>query len=551
MKGQADTTAQRISISTFAAGLLLGLSLGSGWTGLKSWMEDGAACGCPRMPLPVIPALSFQPPLPKHEYERHKHNDTHSHSSHGTGLDTIPLVRIGPNLRRFNSTLAEIEIERVSTLLRKGGDSFNASLATLFTNCWPNTLDTTVLHFSDNWNNLDAFVITGDIAAMWLRDSTNQVAPYLHLLSKTGPGQEKMIQLFVGVILRQAKSINIFPYANAFLYNSSDAPGWPSDKVHPQIPTDADIPTHEAKYELDSLCAFLKISNRVFESLSPSTKHHALRYIEDPVWIKAVQTVIDTMRIQQTGTLEELGKPAYKFQRMTDTATETLLLGGIGVPAKRVGLIKSQFRPSDDAATLPFNIASNAMATVELERLAKNLRNVDCHLKVAELAEDLAKEVRAAINQYGTIQHPKYGEIFAYEVDGYGSYYLMDDANVPSLLSLPYLGFIDSDDPLYLRTRKFILSDANPYFFAGSAGNGVGGPHCGLGMIWPMSIIMRGLTSTSKAEQKVCLDMLLSSATSTGFMHESFWKDDVEDFTRHHFAWANALLGEFVLKYVE
>lgn len=87
------------------------------------------------------------------------------------------------------------------------------------------------------------------------------------------------------------------------------------------------------------------------------------------------------------------------------------------------------------------------------------------------------------------------GKVFAFEVDGFGSAYFMDDANIPSLLSLPYLGYVDKNDPIYKNTRKFVLSEYNPYFFKGEAGEGIGGPHVGPGYIWPMSIIMRVYTS--------------------------------------------------------
>jgi meiotically up-regulated gene 157 (Mug157) protein len=152
------------------------------------------------------------------------------------------------------------------------------------------------------------------------------------------------------------------------------------------------------------------------------------------------------------------------------------------------------------------------------------------------------------LQQYATVDHKTFGKVYAYEVNGFGSYNLMDDANVPSLLSLPYLGAIKNTDPVYRNTRKLVLSGENPFFFSGSAGEGVGGPHVGQDMIWPMAITMRGLTSTSDAEIKSCIQLLQKTHAGTGFMHEAFHKDDPKKFSRKWFAWANTLFGEFLWK---
>ncbi|KAI9347341.1 hypothetical protein BDR26DRAFT_799681, partial [Obelidium mucronatum] len=454
---------------------------------------------------------------------------------------TIPESRVSPIHRRFNSTIVEQTIESMKQKLNSIGLT---NLGVLFENCWPNTLDTTVLHHDPIIP--DTFIITGDIPAMWLRDSTDQVTPYLPLLSSPSPPSE-LVKLFQGLILRQAKSINRYPYANAFLYNASDPPGWPSDRVYPPIPSNSDIPTHEAKYELDSLCAFLKISNSFFESLNDQNKDMSLVFLLNSDWARAVEMVLKVMRVQQRGTMEELGDPAYTFVRSGDVVTDSLMLNGVGVPAKRCGLIKSPFRSSDDAATFPFNIAANAMAAVELMNLAKLLDYFQLHSTISIEARELSSEIRSAIQTHGIVNHPVHGTLYAYEVDGFGSYYLMDDAGIPSLLSLPYLGFVSPHDPVYKTTRSFVLSDSNPYYFKGSAGEGVGGPHIGLGYIWPMGIIVRGITSVNETERRHCFEMLLASAEGTGFMHESYWMDNFQQFTRSHFAWVNGLLGEFVL----
>jgi meiotically up-regulated gene 157 (Mug157) protein len=168
--------------------------------------------------------------------------------------------------------------------------------------------------------------------------------------------------------------------------------------------------------------------------------------------------------------------------------------------------------------------------------------------KLANDCEALLRTVRPAVQQYARVQHQSFGEIWAYEVDGYGNHNFMDDANAPSLLSLPYLGCCDVQDPLYQRTRKFVLSKANPYFFEGSAAKGVGSPHTGLGDIWPMAIIMRALTSTDDREIVQCIQWLRDTTAGTDFMHESFDANNPAKFTRAWFAWANTLFGELILQ---
>ena len=167
--------------------------------------------------------------------------------------------------------------------------------------------------------------------------------------------------------------------------------------------------------------------------------------------------------------------------------------------------------------------------------------------KAAE-CKALADEVEAALKQYATYNHPEFGEIYAFEVDGFGNHMLMDDANAPSLLSLPYLSDVDVNDPVYQNTRRFVWSESNPYFFKGSAGEGIGGPHIGYDMVWPMSIMMKAFTSTDDAEIADCLRMLLATDAGTVFIHESFNKNDAADFTRPWFAWQNTLFGELIVK---
>jgi meiotically up-regulated gene 157 (Mug157) protein len=411
-------------------------------------------------------------------------------------------------------------------------------LARLFRNCFPNTLDTTV-GFYDR-DQPSTFIITGDISAMWLRDSTNQVLPYLPFVTDD-PELENMI---CGVVLRQAEYVSTDSYANAFNLEVNGN-GHQDDTRVPKMTR----MVFEGKYELDSLAAFLKLSYGLYNASESSQ----CMMKKTDLWLNAVRRVFETIKEQQAGSLEELPNPPYQFMRNTEIATDTLMIAGKGVPAKRIGMSKSHFRPSDDASTLPFPIGANAMAVIELRHVAEILKSDDFQeLKEAKSLsvdmENLAAEIERAIYELGVISRNG-KRFFAYEIDGYGSQYFMDDANIPSLLSLPYLGFIEKNDPLYLETRSRILSSENPYFFKGSAGEGVGGPHIGLGYIWPMSVITRALTSQDDAEIMDCLEILKRSSTSIGipYMHESFWKDDPSKFTRPWFAWANTLFGELIL----
>ncbi len=422
--------------------------------------------------------------------------------------------------RCFSSPVIEDIVEEVSAKIA------DPKLAALFGNCFPNTLDTTVTVGTDSAGRPDTFVITGDIDAMWLRDSTNQVWPYLPYVTQD-PALNTLIQ---GVIVRQVACVLADPYANAFNRTPHQSE-WVSD--HTAMTDDL----HERKYELDSLCAVLRLASGYYE-VSRDTSCFDAR------WHDAMRLIIATIKSEQAGSDEP---QVYRFQRMSPRPTETLAGNGYGQPAARCGLSKSPFRPSDDAALLPFLVPANAMAVACLKRLAA-LWTALGHPEDAAGASALAAEIDAAIRAHAVVTHPQFGEIFAYEVDGFGSHYLMDDGNVPSLLSLPYLGYCRADDPVYVNTRAFVLSPANPYYASGAAGSGVGSPHTGLGTIWPMSLMMQGLTSSSDTEVRACLQTLRDTDAGTGFMHESFWKDDAADYSRPWFAWANTLFGELILR---
>ncbi|MDR3738594.1 MAG: glycoside hydrolase family 125 protein [Terracidiphilus sp.] len=399
-------------------------------------------------------------------------------------------------------------------------------LAELFVNCFPNTLDTTVEPGKFE-GKPDTAVITGDIAAMWLRDSSAQVWPYLPLAAK----DLELRALLEGVIRRQARCILIDPYANAFMADLSAPPlKWSREDK-----TDLKQGVGERKYELDSLCYPIRLSYGYWKKTGGTEPF-------DARWHQAMRTVVRTMREQQRK--DSLGP--YHFQREALTPTETLNEGGYGNPVNPVGLICSGFRPSDDACIYPFLVPSNLFAVSALGWLAEMAQAILHDTALATEASALADEVRKALAKHATAQTAE-GTIWAFEVDGFGGQALMDDANVPSLLALPYLG-CSPDAALYARTRAFVWSKRNPWFFRGTAGEGIGGPHVGKNMIWPMSQVMYALTSHSPDEIRSAVAMIKQSSAGTGFIHESYFKDDPKKFTRDWFAWANTLTGELLGK---
>ena len=426
--------------------------------------------------------------------------------------------------RLFCSEAVEQEIARVCGLLT------NERLRWMFANCFPNTLDTTVHYREDEEGNPDTYVYTGDIPAMWLRDSGAQVWPYVQLCGND-PALRKMI---AGVIRRQFRLINIDPYANAF----NDGPTGAGEDVgypgHVQDPW-----VFERKWEIDSHCYPIRLAHHYWKTTGDES-------VFDAEWVEAMRNILATLRDQQ---MKE-GPGDYTFLRVTDRQLDTRCHVGRGNPVKPVGLISSAFRPSDDATTFGFLVPSNFMAVSSLRKAAEILSTVNGESELAAGCTALADEVAAALQQHAVVEHPVYGKIYAFEVDGFGSVQLMDDANVPSLLAMPYLGDVERTDPVYENTRRFIWSTDNPYFWRGPAGEGIGGPHIGVEMIWPMSIMMRAFTSTDDAEIRDCIIALMTTDAGTGFMHESFSRYDAADFTRAWFAWQNTLFGELILKLV-
>ena len=432
----------------------------------------------------------------------------------------FPQVRIPENKRRFRSAAVESAIDLVTSKIG------NKELAWMFENCFPNTLDTTV-DFSIIDGRPDTYVITGDIDAMWLRDSSAQVWPYVALT----PQDEPLRQLIAGVINRQTRCVLKDPYANAFYKDESKISEWKSDD------TDMKPGVHERKWEVDSLCYTIRLAHGYWKTTGDTSPF-------DDRWQEAILLILKTFREQQ----RKNGRGPYHFQRNTSTPTDSLPGGGYGNPAKPVGLIFSMFRPSDDATILPFLIPSNSFAAVSLRQAALMLEQIRREPAAAADCRALAGEVEEALRDYAVANPMGLGNIYPYEIDAFGNSYSIDDGNIPSLLSLPYIGAVKKDDPLYLSTRRYVLSSRNPYYCKGRAAEGPGGPHVGMNMIWPLGIITRGLTSENDEEIRSCIVTLQKTHAGTGFMHEAFNKDDPYKFTRSWFAWANTIFGEFVLK---
>lgn len=461
----------------------------------------------------------------------------------------LPFQRPSPHCRTFESPLVEKIIHDMTSRL------LDKDLSRIFENAFPNTLDTTVKwhvdgtekpakrkkHGDGKWEGPQTFIVTGDINAEWLRDSTNQLAQYQPLAKK----DKSIHNLILGAINTQAEYVITSPYCNAF---QPPAPSrlmatnnGQSDRVHPAFEPSF---VFECKYELDSLAAFLSLANQ-FYNHTRSTDFFNKR------WFLALETLLAVIDEQSKPTFDNktgaFVKNEYTFQRDTNTGTETLSLGGIGNPlAGGTGLVRSAFRPSDDATILGFFIPANAMMAVELQRTGTIL-SAHGHAELGAKMHRRGQEIERGILEHGVVTHKQWGRVFAYEVDGYGSAILMDDANLPSLLALPLLGFCPVDDPIYQATREMILSKSgNPYYLSGHSFHGIGGPHIGPTHAWPMSLLVQAMTSDDDAEIAGCLD-LVKKASALGLIHESVNVNSVRDYTRSWFAWANSVFAQTVL----
>lgn len=423
-----------------------------------------------------------------------------------------------------------IEISTIKDLICDIGNDLcrnidNPKLKEIFFNCFINTIDTTVSY--DDINK-DTFVITGDIPAMWLRDSTSQIEHYLPFVNK----YTALKKVFVGLINRQVFCILHDPYANAF-NKEANGQKWDNDitKDSPWV--------WERKYEIDSLCFPVRLIYKYWKETNDSSFFNA--EIK-----KAFNTIINLWKTEQY----HFEKSDYSFQRLNCSQTDTLTNNGLGDAVSYTGMTWSGFRPSDDACKYGYLIPSNMFATVVLKYIAEIAEEIyeDANLNAEALK--LRDEIECGINKYGIVETKEFGKIYAYEVDGLGNVNLMDDANVPSLLAIPYIGYKDINDEIYQNTRKFILSKNNPYYYEGTIAKGIGSPHTPPEYIWHIALSMQGLTTNDPNEISTLIDTLIDTDGNTGYMHEGFYCNDSNQFTRDWFAWSNSLFADFVYKKV-
>lgn len=414
-------------------------------------------------------------------------------------------------------------LEEKAAVLEKYYEAHYKPLAGLARQCFLNTIETTVTELEDG----SSFVITGDIPAMWLRDSAAQVRPYVRFAVE----DRELQKILESVIEKQAEFVCMDPYANAFNASSNGAGHKDDTKLNDHV--------WERKYEVDSLCAPLYLAYTYWKTTGI-----------DRIFTERLHEMIRCI-VQVFGTEQDHSKSEYSFQRYNCPITDTLPFEGKGTPVKVTGMTWSGFRPSDDCCTYGYLIPSNMMAVKAMEYAAEICRVGYQDEELVQECMRLAREIQEGIRTYGVAEHPKYGKIYAYETDGFGNYNLMDDANSPSLLAMPYLNYCGKEDELYLNTRKFILSTDNPYYKIGTVARGVGSPHTPEGYIWHIGIVMQALTSTDREEILNCLDMISKTHAGTNYMHESFNPSNPEEFTRPWFAWANTLFAELLVNLME
>lgn len=416
----------------------------------------------------------------------------------------------------------------IKDLIRKIGADLsnkidNIKLKKIFYNCFINTMETTVEY---NEENIDTFIITGDIPAMWLRDSTSQIEHYLPFINE----HEDLKKLFIGLINRQVFCILHEPYANAF-NKTANGQKWDNDitKDSPWI--------WERKYEIDSLCFPVRLIYKYWKKSNDSS------FFNDEIK-NMFYKIIETWKIEQN----HFENSDYSFQRLNCSPTDTLSNKGLGDLVSYTGMTWSGFRPSDDACKYNYLIPSNMFAAVVLGYISEISETIFNDIKLKNIADELKYQIEEGINKFGIIHTEEFGDVYAYEVDGLGNFNLMDDANVPSLLSIPYIGYKDIDDKIYQNTRKFILSKNNPYYYEGSVAKGIGSPHTPPEYIWHISLSMQGLTTKNESEINSLINTLINSDGNTGYMHEGFHCNDSTEFTREWFAWSNSLFADFIYK---
>ena len=397
-------------------------------------------------------------------------------------------------------------------------------LMDVFVNCYTNTLNTTVKRMENNMTH----VITGDIPAMWLRDSAAQLRPYIFLAKEN----EEIRELIAGLVRRQFMCITIDEYANAF----NEAPNgacWEKDDP------DQNPWVWERKFEVDSLCYPLQLAYLLWKNTGCTTQFEG-------DFQAGVEKILEVFTTEQYH--EE--KSHYRFNRNNGYYRDTLSRDGKGALVKSgTGLIWSGFRPSDDACTYGYLIPSNMFAVVALGYLEEMEREIFHNEELAERAKALKEEIQEAIETIGKTFTEEFGMVYAYETDGYGMYNLMDDANVPSLLAMSYLGY-KGEPEVSQNTRRFLLSEANPFYFKGAKAAGIGSPHTPSNYIWHIAMAIQGLTIETREEKLEILQTMAATTGGKGVMHEGFCCEDDSKFTRAWFSWANAMYAELFLDYM-
>lgn len=471
------------------------------------------------------------------------------HAPYSKGKYKFPFMRPPLKCRTFRSDAVEKVIVDLKSKVK------DPDLARLIENCLPNTLDTTILWHkkaSPNKPTLypETFVVTGDIHAEWLRDSARQLSVYQPFVKY----DEKLRELIKGAIRTQEKYIMNSPYCNAFHPPPGSGVKKGNTAKDDVIPRPDWNQVFECKYEIDSLASFLTLTNDYLESSDGDTS------IITSSWIKAYEKILLILKRESLPSFDpETGDVLpfyYSFKRNTNIGSETLPLDGTGNPVNfNTGLIRSAFRPSDDSCILQFFVPGNAHMLTELKRIKKNFLDKDSNRKEdltlhKKFTTSFIEEIERGLKEHAIVDHPKWGRVYAFETDGYGSNIFMDDANIPSLLSLPDLGYLDVNDETYQRTRSMILSkEGNPYFLTGRHFEGIGGPHIGIENAWPMSLLMRIRTTDDDSEILDSLKYIMSTTAGLGLMHESVRVNSLRglSYTRPWFAWCNSEFGKTIL----
>lgn len=401
--------------------------------------------------------------------------------------------------------------------------SSNPRWSEVFSNCFDNTLETTVKLTEAE----DIFVITGDIPAMWLRDSSAQIKPYL-VIANQDPKIKEMIQ---GLLERQVKCILIDPYANAF--NETE-----NGVCYHQDITEMNGWIWERKYEVDSLCYPIELAYLLWKKTG-ETNHFTKEFKQ------AAETIIKLFKTEQRHE-----NSTYRFERFGERPEDTLSNDGLGEPCGYTGMTWSGFRPSDDSCTFNYLVPANMFAVVILGYLAEIFEEIYHEKTAVEEANQLKEEINRGIEEWGIVEHEG-KKVYAYEVDGLGNYVLMDDANVPSLLAAPYLGYCEIDDAIYQQTRAVLLSEKNPYYYEGNYLKGIGSEHTPKEYVWPIALAIQGLTTNKKAEKIEMLNKLVETEAGTNYMHEGINVNNPNEYTREWFSWANMMFCELLLDCLE